>query len=1215
MSLTHSPFNFVKTSSGQQDQGQNQNQNQNQMNNQMNNQSHPNGVAYHHGVDGSHTGAGSVDLGFSSSNFTYQHEQEVEIPNVNNDSSSTSTTTTTINTAGQPITTTNNNMNSKINKRLDSIPENLGRNGKTPSGKPRLFVCNVCTRAFARHEHLKRHERSHTKEKPFSCGVCQRKFSRRDLLLRHAQKLHAGCDDAIKRLRRKSARSKSVSSPTPQYQIDEKSESNSLESQSVQPPIRQLKRQKTNESFNSNNSSSSTNQHHHQQQQNPTNNSNLLFGNSHSAQYNQLHNQHRFVNEGRRSSFSAASAANYASVPQTQNYQDSVEFSTPQLLPVDNILGTNSQDHNSINNWLSDINTLPGLDFLNNFSLTDAQNHTGGGNITNSGNQNQGSVSIGPTTLARHNTTLGFQQDSNTPSSLLSESRVSPSSSNSRPRRHSRKQSRKSSTVNVKRENDIFGYSFYDDDYTFANQHEDYNDIKFSYPKLPSSYLKDSNSNSSPDDTANNSSTNFNDYDLLSELEVPNHEEKILAAGYSFYGSNDFAPSTISPSNMFFNENNNNHINNHNTNNFTVSNMDVDQLLNSNNNYSVNNSNAFSNQNQLNNGNLSNHLLFTENMKSTIEKVLAKYPFVNIPPPDLPSLDVLNSFAENFKTKFLSHYPFIHISTLNELNMHEYTKNKELPNDLTSHVCLPLLIATTGSLYTNNKKISADLYEISRRCIHVYLDLRKKTDDIEKATTHNSPLWLVQSLILSVLYGLFAEYDESDLSVILRQVNALCTLIKVSKFTSLKFEHENIEINDGYFKEYIMYQSKIRTVFMIFNISSMLTCFYEISPFIKYREIKCDLPDLESFWDCLNLDEFKQVCVKNSSLNYSLNLEKIINDMLMNNQISYKLSEFGANIVMFSLLQYFYFNKKQSLTNNFAGISPFHSNSSNLVKNYKWENMLINESLNINLESILLKNILVIRSLKIDLSKMKDSMWNRRWNDLTEEFSKINAKNDDLIDACDYSIRTISLIFINDVNSSNFRKCLSLTLQCLMFNFVYIARFLHSFEKRILNKPTTSITPSNLKPSELKLISKNFSIYIKIAKFLADLEQIMVKNFGYNDPESKLATKEFDESRFNFGIAPRLLNEAEYSTNINPIQVYQVAKLRLSSNILKIGQFVYSHVFEEEMNFNIFKSLSGGLYHLRINLDNEHQQDQHQFQQQQQKYQQQQQQQQQQQHV
>ncbi|KAM9887204.1 hypothetical protein OXX79_013812, partial [Metschnikowia pulcherrima] len=64
------------------------------------------------------------------------------------------------------------------------VPKEFTSQGTTPSGKPRLFVCAMCTRAFARLEHLRRHERSHTKEKPFDCGVCQRKFSRRDLLLR-----------------------------------------------------------------------------------------------------------------------------------------------------------------------------------------------------------------------------------------------------------------------------------------------------------------------------------------------------------------------------------------------------------------------------------------------------------------------------------------------------------------------------------------------------------------------------------------------------------------------------------------------------------------------------------------------------------------------------------------------------------------------------------------------------------------------------------------------------------------------------------------------------------------------------------------------------------------------------------------------------------------------------------------------------------------------
>ncbi|RMZ88470.1 hypothetical protein DV736_g4309, partial [Chaetothyriales sp. CBS 134916] len=57
--------------------------------------------------------------------------------------------------------------------------------------KPRPHVCTTCMRSFARLEHLKRHERSHTKEKPFSCSECTRCFARRDLLLRHQQKLHS----------------------------------------------------------------------------------------------------------------------------------------------------------------------------------------------------------------------------------------------------------------------------------------------------------------------------------------------------------------------------------------------------------------------------------------------------------------------------------------------------------------------------------------------------------------------------------------------------------------------------------------------------------------------------------------------------------------------------------------------------------------------------------------------------------------------------------------------------------------------------------------------------------------------------------------------------------------------------------------------------------------------------------------------------------------
>ncbi|KAH7412944.1 hypothetical protein BKA64DRAFT_567059 [Cadophora sp. MPI-SDFR-AT-0126] len=47
--------------------------------------------------------------------------------------------------------------------------------------------CPYCPRTFTKEEHLNRHRRSHTGEKPFHCHKCSRKYSRSDVLSRHLQ--------------------------------------------------------------------------------------------------------------------------------------------------------------------------------------------------------------------------------------------------------------------------------------------------------------------------------------------------------------------------------------------------------------------------------------------------------------------------------------------------------------------------------------------------------------------------------------------------------------------------------------------------------------------------------------------------------------------------------------------------------------------------------------------------------------------------------------------------------------------------------------------------------------------------------------------------------------------------------------------------------------------------------------------------------------------
>ncbi|OJD25028.1 hypothetical protein ACJ73_03608 [Blastomyces percursus] len=65
-----------------------------------------------------------------------------------------------------------------------------GEPAPTTTKKPKRFQCMRCETRFARLEHLQRHERIHTQEKPFCCQLCDHRFTRSDLLIRHERLSH-----------------------------------------------------------------------------------------------------------------------------------------------------------------------------------------------------------------------------------------------------------------------------------------------------------------------------------------------------------------------------------------------------------------------------------------------------------------------------------------------------------------------------------------------------------------------------------------------------------------------------------------------------------------------------------------------------------------------------------------------------------------------------------------------------------------------------------------------------------------------------------------------------------------------------------------------------------------------------------------------------------------------------------------------------------------
>ncbi|EDO18927.1 hypothetical protein Kpol_1023p100 [Vanderwaltozyma polyspora DSM 70294] len=79
------------------------------------------------------------------------------------------------------------NSTGKLDIPLQPIPK---KSRIIKTDKPRPLLCPTCSRGFVRREHLKRHQRAHTKEKPFVCVFCGRCFARRDLIIRHQNKLH-----------------------------------------------------------------------------------------------------------------------------------------------------------------------------------------------------------------------------------------------------------------------------------------------------------------------------------------------------------------------------------------------------------------------------------------------------------------------------------------------------------------------------------------------------------------------------------------------------------------------------------------------------------------------------------------------------------------------------------------------------------------------------------------------------------------------------------------------------------------------------------------------------------------------------------------------------------------------------------------------------------------------------------------------------------------
>ncbi|KAL9086482.1 MAG: hypothetical protein Q9165_007098 [Trypethelium subeluteriae] len=199
--------------------------------------------------------------------------------------------------------------------------------------------------------------------------------------------------------------------------------------------------------------------------------------------------------------------------------------------------------------------------------------------------------------------------------------------------------------------------------------------------------------------------------------------------------------------------------------------------------------------------------------------------------------------------------------------------------------CLILAMAAIGALYEFDQKASKELFESAKRLISSYLEERRRIDVSAAAngngshvatesSGHHTPLWLVQAMMLNIIYGHNAG-DKVAADIASTHCAALVSLAKAANvplpatdedvsLPSRRHASEDVDMGDsGHANEqqqagmldlnaqwsaWRTKEERKRTLFALFNLSSILVIAYNSTPAIMNSEIMLDLPCEEDLW-------------------------------------------------------------------------------------------------------------------------------------------------------------------------------------------------------------------------------------------------------------------------------------------------------------------------------------------------------------------------------
>ncbi|CAG8903475.1 unnamed protein product [Penicillium egyptiacum] len=425
----------------------------------------------------------------------------------------------------------------------------------------------------------------------------------------------------------------------------------------------------------------------------------------------------------------------------------------------------------------------------------------------------------------------------------------------------------------------------------------------------------------------------------------------------------------------------------------------------------------------------------------------------------LPSTSDLQRYISAYITYFHPHIPFLHIPTLN-FQAPQYTNNLRTPSghlNLSSTGvaggggCLILSMAAIGALYEYESAASKDLFDAAKKMIQLYLEERRKADmsaalnrshSSRDSSVHNTPLWLVQAMLLNVIYGHTCG-DKTSADIASTHCAALVSLARAAELThhldpkNLPQDHlvagTNGNDSPGDSENWMsssfsqpkerrdwlnwkVVEERKRTLYAIFVLSSFLVSAYNHAPALTNSEIRLDLPCEEDLWAAESPQAWKQMGGQTASkktLSFSAALTSLLtasqreqsqsanlfynSDDLSNSEN--RPSTFGCLVLIYSLHNYIWETRQRHMGRQWTAQETDAMQSHIEPALRAWQAAWASNPVHslerpnpfgagpLSADSIPLLDLAYVR-LFVNLGRCKEAFWQRDWNGMADELAR-----------------------------------------------------------------------------------------------------------------------------------------------------------------------------------------------------------------------------------